>query len=249
MNYLELPLIEFLELITNIESLKIGDLHSRDHNLTELEINEYFQKKTNDFDENLVKFVLQEMANFKGNTLIGIQADICYDAYWKNGWEIPKIKMSHRTPSYYVNDYDEMIGNIDRSSCSLFHYAFNLNKSKLSQSTETKTEQEISKLEKLEDLITHTRAAEIIKNIKVKYKNIKGKQLKLLLLALQQCELLPIENIASKFHRCCSNEFNWDIASYVAMNGHKFNEISETDQLNKMIDFLNQQKTNTKRLA
>ena len=53
---------------------------------------------------------------------------------------------------------------------------------------------------------------------------IKGKRLKLLLLALQDLGLLPKERIAKKFHDCCKNEFDWDIARYSAMNDYKYND-------------------------
>ena len=72
--------------------------------------------------------------------------------------------------------------------------------------------------ETLESIITHTKAKEIVEAIKIQYKKIKGKELKLLLMALQKTNLLPNSRIASKFHRCCKKEFDWDIASLQAMN-------------------------------
>lgn len=86
----------------------------------------------------------------------------------------------------------------------------------------------------LSSLITHSKSVEIVKGIKVQYKNIKGKRLKLLLLALQDLDLLPKERIAQKFYNCCEAEFDWNIASYNAMNGYVFNANTDSDDFDKM---------------
>lgn len=97
------------------------------------------------------------------------------------------------------------------------------------------------------EIIDHSRSKEIVQGIKDKYKNIKGKQLKLLLLALQQLNLLSKDRMAKQFHECCKAEFDWDIASYNAMNGHKYNEEIdikqnegiETEEIEKKKKFIN----------
>lgn len=91
---------------------------------------------------------------------------------------------------------------------------------------------------KLSDLITHQKSIEIVEGIKIQYKNIKGKQLKLLLLALQELHLLPKERIAQKFYDSCKCEFDWDVASYNAMNGYQFNERTDLTELNDMKQYL-----------
>lgn len=88
--------------------------------------------------------------------------------------------------------------------------------------------------DKLSDLITHQKSIEIIDAIKIQYKNIKGKRLKLLLLALQELDLLPKERIAQKFYNCCKAEFGWDVASYSAMNDYQFNESTDLTELDRM---------------
>lgn len=100
---------------------------------------------------------------------------------------------------------------------------------KTKQPTEKKT---------LSDLITHQKSVEIVKGIKIQYKNIKGKRLKLLLLALQELNLLPNERIAQKFHDCCKAEFGWYVASYTAMNDYQFNENTDKIELDNMKKFL-----------
>ncbi|MDD4672190.1 MAG: hypothetical protein PHI03_04590 [Bacteroidales bacterium] len=92
--------------------------------------------------------------------------------------------------------------------------------------------------ETLASIITHTNSNEIVEAIKIQYKNIKGKGLKLLLLALQELDLLPKERIASKFHRLCKIEFDWEIASYNAMNGYNYNEITDVEDFEAMVSFL-----------
>ncbi|WP_248905365.1 hypothetical protein [Flavobacterium sp. K5-23] len=90
----------------------------------------------------------------------------------------------------------------------------------------------------LSDVITHANSVEIVERVKVQYKNIKGKRLKLLLLAFQDLNLLPKERIANKFHKCCEKEFDWEIASYTAMNGHKFNEVTDSVEFTSMKQYL-----------
>lgn len=93
----------------------------------------------------------------------------------------------------------------------------------------------------LSDLITHEKSVEIVKSIKIQYKNIKGKRLKLLLLAFQELELLPKERIAFKFHDCCKIEFEWDISSYNAMNGYTFNKGIDNDEIIAMKEYIKAQ--------
>ena len=97
-----------------------------------------------------------------------------------------------------------------------------------------------SKLTSLSNLITHNKNIEIAEKVKENYKNIKGKRLKLLLMALQELKLIPEERMAKKFHESCVNEFEWHIASYNAMNGYSYNERTDEIELNQMKDFLNQ---------
>jgi hypothetical protein len=94
---------------------------------------------------------------------------------------------------------------------------------------------------KLSDLITHRNSVEIVEALKIQYKNIKGKRLKLLLMALQDLNLLPKERIAQRFYQCCKSEFDWNINSYQAMNDHKYNyhiDRQELDEMKKIIETL-----------
>lgn len=92
--------------------------------------------------------------------------------------------------------------------------------------------------ETLSDLITHSKSIEIVEGIKIQYKNIRGKRLKLLLLALQELGLLPEERTARKFYDCCKAEFGWDIATYQAMNDYPYNEHTDKTELRKMKQYL-----------
>ena len=94
------------------------------------------------------------------------------------------------------------------------------------------------KANKLADIITHPNTINIVKSIKIQYKNIKGKRLKLLLLAMQELNLLPKERIAKKFHEYCKTEFDWNIASYPAMNDYGYNNITDEKELTEMKVFL-----------
>lgn len=92
--------------------------------------------------------------------------------------------------------------------------------------------------EKLSDLINHINSVKIADEVKLKYKGIKGKRLKILLLALQELQLIPEERLAKRFHTCCANEFERTVASYTAMNDYKYNEITDKDELTKMKEFI-----------
>lgn len=92
--------------------------------------------------------------------------------------------------------------------------------------------------EQLSDLITHDKRVEIVARIETQYRTIQGKRLKLLLLALQDLKLIQRERIASKFHNCCKKEFDWDIASYNAMNGYNYNERTDSVELDEMKGFI-----------
>lgn len=96
----------------------------------------------------------------------------------------------------------------------------------------------IKKPETLSNLITHKNSIEIVEAIKIQYKNIKGKRLKILLQAFQDLNLLPLNGIAKKFHDCCKSEFDWNVASYNAMNGYNYNEGIDKDELDQMKNFV-----------
>ena len=95
-----------------------------------------------------------------------------------------------------------------------------------------------AKKETLSDIITHPKNTEITEGIKTQFKNIQGKRLKLLLMALQELNLLPKERIALKFYKLCKSEFDWDIASYQAMNDYKFNDVTDKPELCEMKQYL-----------
>lgn len=90
----------------------------------------------------------------------------------------------------------------------------------------------------LSNLICHEKGPEIVESIKVRFKNIQGKRLKLLLIALQNLGLLPKNRIAAKFHKLCKAEFNWDVGSYNAMNKYDHNEIYDKPEIDEITEYL-----------
>jgi hypothetical protein len=74
------------------------------------------------------------------------------------------------------------------------------------------------KNDRLSDLITHEKSIEIVEKIKVDFKNIKGKRLKMLYLAFINLKLIPNERHGQKFYDLCKKEFDWNIATYTAMS-------------------------------
>jgi hypothetical protein len=140
-----------------------------------------------------------------------------------------------------VNSIEEVIQGFKKGKTKFILPNSFLNPSTIQQQTNIEPlppQPTIKQNNKLSDLITHQKSIEIVEGIKIQYKNIKGKRLKLLLLALQDLELLPKERISQKFFNSCKYEFDWDIASYNAMNMYKYNDITDRDEFNSMKQFL-----------
>lgn len=74
----------------------------------------------------------------------------------------------------------------------------------------------------LSGLITHEKSEEIVKAIKTKYKGIKGRELLRLLKALKSTKILNESVTASAFHRCCKDDFEWNIGVYNNLNEVNF---------------------------
>ena len=79
----------------------------------------------------------------------------------------------------------------------------------------------------------------IIEAIKKKYKGIKGVQMKRLFEALKICEAIPGITKKLSFHNACKKEFNWDIASYNAMNDQKELNDIDKEEINEMVKYFN----------
>jgi hypothetical protein len=95
----------------------------------------------------------------------------------------------------------------------------------------------IIKKETLSDLITHNNSLSIVDELKVQYKNIKGKRLKLLFLTMQELGLIPLDRTQAKFHSLSKIEFG-DIGSYEAFRKIKFNVWTDKDEVSQMKIFL-----------
>jgi hypothetical protein len=94
-----------------------------------------------------------------------------------------------------------------------------------------------NRTQNLSELITHDQSESITRELKIKYKNIKGKRLKLLLMALQELGMIPQDRIALKFHNACKLEFG-DVGKYQAMQDYKFNKLVDSTELKDMKDFI-----------
>ena len=178
----------------------------------EIDLSEYFKNK---YGINYIERQNGRLNNLaKLNGFSGIQSDV----------EVIKLNdATNRLELIFSIVQAEIQGNLKTNT------ALPPQPIKTKQPTEEKT---------LSDLITHQKSIEIIDAIKIQYKNIKGKRLKLLLLALQELNLLPNERIAQKFYDCCKAEFGWDVATYPAMNDYQFNEYTDKIELDNMKKFL-----------
>jgi hypothetical protein len=91
----------------------------------------------------------------------------------------------------------------------------------------------------LRGLIRHEKSSEIVEKIKEHYSGIKGKELKLLLLAFQELKLIKSEGVMSKFHQYCVAEIPNTDCSYESIRKHNFNQWTDEDTLKEMKTFLN----------
>ena len=94
------------------------------------------------------------------------------------------------------------------------------------------------KISKLSELICSEKSDLIVDSIKVQYRNIGGKRLKILLMALQDLNLIPKERTASKFHSFCKNEFDWNIGSYQSMNDYVYNDRIDESEFSEMKSYI-----------
>lgn len=90
----------------------------------------------------------------------------------------------------------------------------------------------------LADLITHENSLQIVEEMKVRFKGIKGKRLKLLFIALQKLNLIPKTGAGSKFHECCKNEFYWNVNSLTAFNKDKCDTTHDKKQITDFVDII-----------
>lgn len=88
---------------------------------------------------------------------------------------------------------------------------------------------ELTQSEILSDIITHENSVQIVEKIKIQYKNIRGKELRILLKAMKALNWIKAKRQDAKFHDCCKNEFNWNIGTPQAMEEKTFNK----GQINK----------------
>lgn len=93
------------------------------------------------------------------------------------------------------------------------------------------------KKEILADLITHDNSRSIVDELKVQYKNIKGKRLKLLFLTMQNLGLIPLDRTQAKFHSLSKIEFG-NVGTYEAFRKIEFNEWTDKDEVSQMKMFL-----------
>lgn len=88
--------------------------------------------------------------------------------------------------------------------------------------TKSETSKPPQKKESLSEFIIHDDKVEIAKKIKIRFKGLKGVDLRILLNALQELDLFPKGSNDSLFYRCCKNDFDWDIGTPQAMEPKVF---------------------------
>lgn len=106
------------------------------------------------------------------------------------------------------------------------------------QSNANVKEEPMQEISKLSDLICSDKSELIVESIKVQYKHIGGKRLKLLLLALQGLELIPKKRTESIFHRLCAKEFDWNINSLQSLNSEEGKNTKEKQEIAEMTNYI-----------
>ena len=211
--------LEFWEGKKWFENVK-NELEIDDKNIQDLKIHERLRKLAFKCDNEKENFKSYNTTALKINELE--QQIELYEFVW-----FPLEKKKDKENPFLVDEFGKyepvIIEALDYWKSEL---------QKLRSGKETQKEKTLS------DLITHQNSVEIVEGIKIQYKNIKGKRLKLLLLALQELNLLPNERIAQKFYDYCKAEFGWEVASYPAMNDYQYNERTDLTELNDMKQYL-----------
>lgn len=208
--------------------------------ITSIEVHNYFRKLTNDFQPDEITIVLWEMYVFRDMVLTEMQLKLARIEYLINKWQIPTYTASGKLGTFQVENSKEMIAKIFPLHGLLFYEAIKLLERKLkekggNQKVQNRPTTHMAKENStLVNLITHKKAVDIVDSIKTQFKNIKGKRLKLLLIAMQELNMVPKERVAKRFHNCCQKEFDWDVASYTAMNDYIYNEYSDEKELFEM---------------
>ena len=210
--------------------------------ITSIEVYNYFRKLTNGFKVDEVKITLKEMFFFRDMVLHERLNLLAKLEYIQNNWEIPTYTKTGKLGTVQFEDFKKMRAKIFPYHGLLFYEVFNLLERKLIVENEKQLHSETEILDTqqktLSDLITHQKNIEIVDAIKNRYKNIKGKRLKLLLIALQDLALIPKERIGKEFHNCCKKEFKWNIASYNAMNGYSYNKSYDSKEVTEIKEYL-----------
>lgn len=136
-----------------------------------------------------------------------------------NSWRVKKLKDERNFNQVNISilQIHDVFDNLKLHYSELFPYQIDSQ-----ENTPEPHRGERKPEEKLSNFITHESSEDIVKEIIVKYKNIKGKELRRLLKALKELELFPKRNKDALFHRCCKNDFNWDIGKYQAMEEKTF---------------------------
>ena len=176
--------------------------------------------------ENCLPFVIQresELLNEIENTI----SEYKENEYWKFDFEEYQKFIDTNKPIELLFNISKLLVQLNR--LEMFNEF-------LLPPQQTETEQKQPNL--LSDLITHQNSIEIIESVKIQYKNIRGKRLKILLLAFQGLNLIPIDRIAKRFYECCKNEFEWEIASYNAMNDYNYNDNIDKQELEAMKQYI-----------
>lgn len=207
--------------------------------ITSIEVYNYFKKLTDDFSQEQTRDTLSILCCFRDMVLEEELYHLSKLEYINNNWPIPTYIKTGISGTFEYEDVKKMRHKVFPLHGLLFYEAISLLRSKINLTTTESsngTQQGLKPTFTLSNLITHERNYQIVNGIKISFKNIKGKRLKLLLLALQELNLIPKERIAKAFHNSCKKDFDWDIASYTAMNDYPFNNQTDQGELSEIIE-------------
>lgn len=152
---------------------------------------------------------------------------------------------NNRSVSFFKQYYNKVIQLIDELVFTSREKTIDSKSEKLQKNLNSiykldsnKTEKKTNQNNSLPKLIRSSKSEVISREIKIKYKNIRGKELKFLLIALQELQLIPEIRFAKKFHEGCKIYFGWDINSYQAMNDYIVNEKYDREIIDQIKTFI-----------
>jgi hypothetical protein len=121
-HFSELTLNNFMELISDLDAIVNRDFNCQYHSLSEIEVDEYLERKSNNYSLDKLQKMLFDSDVFDNMVLDEETSSICTEEYINRELEIPTYEVETILGKDNFYNYKEMRNKIMPFSSSLFHY-------------------------------------------------------------------------------------------------------------------------------